>query len=323
MVSRNLLQDRSQSSLADVGLYIPTRNPNPLLEKCLSALTVQTVPTDFRLRFVAIVLNSTRARHKALAEELVTRFQKVFDSAVSLRLLVCPSPGIPSVRNYSIEDARAQQLDLLSFIDDDCEPAANWLETMLEQLSKSGADAAASAWMYQALGHRSSLVPTSVFDFQAYPIYRSTSEGHLYTSVASTRAVVFRLEKLETTNGSLRFDERFRDSGGSDTDFFLRWLQAKNSILFCPHTFVVEWLVGERLLMRWFLKRSFRRGFIAGREARPSLSRKSSEQFVEHRATRQKPQSRGFMYLGMLLLNFFRLLGGVWGFLGGKYRYYS
>lgn len=103
-----------------ISVLVPTRDRNEALRELLNSLGNQTLPAS---RFEVIVIDNSPARS---AEETVSGERKT--SPLSIRYLHQPAPGKSRAMNLGIEAARSE---LLAATDDDCLPAADWLETVV------------------------------------------------------------------------------------------------------------------------------------------------------------------------------------------------
>ncbi len=82
----------------------------------LEALTRQSLAPDE----VVVVDNNSRASY---AEVFAA-----YRGRLPLRTFVETTPGIPAARNRGIQEAREE---IIVFVDDDCVPAADWLEELM------------------------------------------------------------------------------------------------------------------------------------------------------------------------------------------------
>jgi len=101
-----------------VSVVIPTRNRGETLARCLSALARSDLPRD---RFEVVVVDDGG---DASVEDVTARH----GDGLRLRVVRLPWSGPARARNAGAEAARGR---LLAFLDDDCEPEADWLEKLL------------------------------------------------------------------------------------------------------------------------------------------------------------------------------------------------
>jgi glycosyltransferase involved in cell wall biosynthesis len=105
-------------------VIIPTHNRNEQLRACLQALAAQTYP---RGRFEVLVVDDGSLDPP---REIVASFHDSLD----ITLLVEPHGGPSAARNAGAGRARGE---FLAFTDDDCAPAADWLQNMSVNLARS------------------------------------------------------------------------------------------------------------------------------------------------------------------------------------------
>ena len=103
-------------------VVIPTYDRVASLARCLAALERQTVPVD------VIVVHDGDERAAII-------------DALPARVVRKPRGGAASARNAGVQHATT---DIVLFLDDDCEPVAEWAEHMLRAFDR-GADAVAGS----------------------------------------------------------------------------------------------------------------------------------------------------------------------------------
>ncbi|MCD6672183.1 MAG: glycosyltransferase [Burkholderiaceae bacterium] len=100
-------------------VIIPTRDRADLLERCLAALTRQTLAADeFE---VVVVDNGSRDATAQVAAGYATH--------LALRCIVAPEPGLHVGRHAGMRAARS---DVLMYTDDDAEPEPTWVEAVAQ-----------------------------------------------------------------------------------------------------------------------------------------------------------------------------------------------
>jgi glycosyltransferase involved in cell wall biosynthesis len=115
---------RASTSTPRVSVVIPTHNGGATLSRTLEALAAQTLPA---LEYEVIVVDDgSHDDTAAIAERAGVRV---------VRLI--PNHGVAIARNRGIEQARAT---VLAFTDDDCLPAPDWLERVLEAFADPTVD---------------------------------------------------------------------------------------------------------------------------------------------------------------------------------------
>lgn len=192
-------------SQLDVSVVIPTRNRETRLRFALEALAAQTLSRE---RFEVVVVRASDAE-----EPLVSA-----PPGLPVRFLGCP-PGPAAQRNLGWRAARAP---LIAFTDDDCRPAPNWLDRLLEAADRSEG----------ILQGRTEPDPDERHLFHG----RSRSieivgpnDWYATCNIAYSRQV------LERLGG---FDERFPAAWGEDTDLGLRARDAGAELSYVPDALV-------------------------------------------------------------------------------------
>lgn len=100
-------------------VIIPTRDRADLLERCLAALTRQTLAAE---QFeVVVVDNGSRDGTAKVAAGYATR--------LALRCIAAPEPGLHVGRHAGMRAARS---DVLMYTDDDAEPEPTWVESVAQ-----------------------------------------------------------------------------------------------------------------------------------------------------------------------------------------------
>jgi len=159
--------------------------------------------------------------------------------------------SIPKTRNRASRKALDAGVDFLVYIDDDEEPAIDWLENLIVCQSEFNADV-----VYGAVDPRiveKSYVGIADASYFCYPRYpRGEGLSHAYTHNVLLRAQVF--EEVGA------FDERWGLNGGDDTAFFSNAVALGFKIVACPEAVVVERIESERTTLSYLCRRSFRHG---------------------------------------------------------------
>ena len=165
-------------------------------------------------------------------------------------------PGIAAARNRALDEAPADAL--LIFIDDDERPTEGWLGLLL------------GTW---AASTPAAVVGPVISEYESEPA-AWLAAGHFFdrrrmltgttVDVAATNNLLLDLPALD----GLRFDERFGESGGSDT-LFTRTLSGRGSrMVWCDEAIVIDRVPASRLTREWVLRRAFRSGNSWSRTSR-------------------------------------------------------
>jgi succinoglycan biosynthesis protein ExoM len=160
-------------------------------------------------------------------------------------------PGIAHARNRALDEAG--DAHVLVFIDDDERPDAMWLTQLLDCYQREQSVAVAGAVIPDVGRIEDPWIEAGGFFVRAR--HRTGSE----VPAASTANLLIDLRQLEAL-GSVRFDERFGLSGGSDTMFTRELLARGGRIVWCDEAIVTDYIRPARANRGWVLQRHFRSG---------------------------------------------------------------
>ncbi|PYF98343.1 Glycosyltransferase, GT2 family [Georgenia satyanarayanai] len=163
-----------------------------------------------------------------------------------------PKPGIAAARNRCISLIGPAD-DAIVFTDDDEVVGENWLNDLIACANAFDADVVggpvrsvvpddAPAWIRQGNFFQRRIRPTG------------SSEG-----LPATNNVLVRSSALRQRD-QLRFDDRFSITGGSDTDFFARFIVGDVRFVWSSTAYVIDYLPSARLSFRWLFRRFTRGG---------------------------------------------------------------
>jgi glycosyltransferase involved in cell wall biosynthesis len=190
-----------------VSVVVPTHGRPELLERCLVALTAQTLP--WREYEVIVVADGPDDRARALVESsaCVARY-------VELRRRRGPA----AARNAGW---RAAAADIVAFTDDDTLPAADWLAAGLAAFA-SGCDAVAGR---------------VVMPISSTPTDYERDSARLAEAEFVTANCFVRAATLRAIGG---FDERFKLAWREDSDLQFRLLESGAIVARAPEAVVVH-----------------------------------------------------------------------------------
>ncbi|HXC55420.1 MAG TPA: glycosyltransferase family 2 protein [Rhizomicrobium sp.] len=168
-----------------------------------------------------------------------------------LRAVIAPARGIAQVRNTLVEQALADPaMQFLAMLDDDEWPEPHWLDALLREQAKSGADV---------------LQGSILFDFETRPEAGLENFDGM-SDIRNASGPIAMLQgagNLLMTRAALAtltrpwFDPAFALTGGEDRDFFMRLAAAGKSFAWSDegvaHTFVPV----TRSSLRWALSRAY------------------------------------------------------------------
>jgi len=182
-----------------------------------------------------------------------------------IELLEEPRRGISFARN-TLLDATAST-DWIAFIDDDEVPEPVWLSELLDVQEKTGAEVVTGP----VLRNFTEPPPAWAEKGSFFEAERYATGAPLW--VAYTGNVLFHRGSV-----SIRFDEQYALSGGSDSHFFRRLHRSGCRIVWADDAIVHEWVPASRVRVAWIMKRSFRVGNGIARialEANPGIATSS------------------------------------------------
>jgi succinoglycan biosynthesis protein ExoM len=225
----------------------------PSLRACVRGISRLSQAQGVSLDLVIVQNSGTGLSRDVAAIE--QKFATVSD------IILEPQKGIPQARNRAIRLAIERRYDYLAFIDDDAVPQADWLVEGVRALRQSGADA--------VTGPQHPVFPeTAPARLRSAAIYKAVNdvEGKK-RGWAATNNVIFSTRFVR--EHELLMDESFT-TGGSDKEFFKRFVRAGGRIIWAPKAIVTEEVTEERLTLAWAIRRSWRLGTTGFRIERAS-----------------------------------------------------
>ena len=172
------------------------------------------------------------------------------DSAVPVRYVVEPRPGIGAARQRALDESRHR--DVLVFVDDDEVPCRTWLDHLLHTWSVTGAAAVAGRVV-----PRYETVLDPWIEAGQFFVRRDLPTG---TAVESAPAGNLLIDLVQVRSLGVGFDPRFGLTGGEDT-LFTRQLRRRGGVIsFCRESKVIDIVPSERMTRRWVLRRAWSHG---------------------------------------------------------------
>lgn len=217
------------------------------LSETLASLARLIVPPGVRLGVIVAdndIEPSARARVEACRPAL----------SMDVQYVHCPAGNISIARNACLDQSTA---DYLAFVDDDETVEPQWLDRLLAEAEKAGADV--------VLGPVRALYAPDAPDWMRRGDFHSTHpvwvNGEIRTGY--TCNALLRLAAPSITGR--RFDRALGRSGGEDTDFFTQVHAAGGRIAFAGDAFVNEPVPPARAKFGWLARRRLRMGQTHGR----------------------------------------------------------
>lgn len=178
--------------------------------------------------------------------------------SINVKYVVELSRGIPFARNRALTEAESMGADFLCFIDDDEYPARDWLTQLMHTQRSTGAQLVGGpvrvAPADDSVGWWKSFVNTSLASRalrKEAKTAKAVLAGNKYTIVTNNWLADLRW----LADRNMRFDERHRYSGGSDTAFFRACLGNGCTIAWSSGAIVYETILPERLSLAYQYKR--------------------------------------------------------------------
>jgi succinoglycan biosynthesis protein ExoM len=225
-----------------VAICVCTRRRPKMLRACLDSLIAQTPPEGWAIALIVVENDDNPC-----CANIVADFQK--RAPYLIEYFNETEVGIPFARNAAIESVQALGSEWIAFIDDDELAEPDWLLRLCGRSEQAGVDAVQGAARYE--------YPSQSPDWLPHRALASRESGQILRT-ASTNNVMFRRTLTEDDGLGLRFDPRFRFTGGSDSDFFSRATENGACIVWEQLAVVSEIVPHSRLRLGWQLKRAFR-----------------------------------------------------------------
>jgi glycosyltransferase involved in cell wall biosynthesis len=215
----------------DVSVVVPTRDRPAALERCLRALSRQTL--EHALEVIVVDDGS----HPGAVAAVASRFPRV-------SVIRTERQNPAAARNAG---ARAAAGEVICLTDDDCEPESDWAERLAAAV-RHGADAAAGVTMVAPESGSASVASQLIADFL---VEHSRGQGR-HPTFAPTNNLACRATLL----AELPFDESYPLAAGEDRDWCARLVEAGHTLVFEEAARVVHATDEER----GFWRRNYRYG---------------------------------------------------------------
>ena len=223
------------TQVAFVSIVIPTYNRPQQLRACLEACAQLNYPRD---RFELIVVDDGSA---TLLDEVVAPFH----DRLALTLLRQENKGPAAARNRGAAKAKG---DILAFTDDDCLPAAAWLQALATRCAGMPGCAVGGSTL-NALPHNPFSTASQLLCTYIVSYYNAVPES----------ARFFPSNNLAFPAGGFRavggFDEAF--GAAEDRELCDRWLYHGHRIVWAKEAVVYH---AHNLTLRTFLRQHFHYG---------------------------------------------------------------
>jgi succinoglycan biosynthesis protein ExoM len=179
------------------------------------------------------------------------------DAPVHIRYVHEPRTSIANARNAGVSASSGR---LIAFIDDDMRPSPDWLNGVFEIMDSKNADVLIGAvepvfepCQQQRDGR---LLDTFRRDFRSPDGASIQVRRSGYISGVGTGNSVLRRATCITS--AEPFDPMFGQSGGEDTEFFLRLGQRRLKIVWSGRSLAYEIVASDRATMSYLVQRTYR-----------------------------------------------------------------
>lgn len=284
-----------------VSIVVPTYNRPAQLAACLEALAQLRYP---RARFEVIVVDDGSA---VLPEALIEPWRE----RLSITLLCQPHAGPAAARNAGAQRAHGE---FLAFTDDDCAPAADWLEKLAARL--------AATPQHMVGGQTANALPDNRFSTASQLLIDYL---YAYYNGDPCRARFFTSNNLALSAEGFRavglFDTSLTRAAGEDRDLCDRWLQQGNGMIFAPEAVVYH---AHALTLARFWRQHYRYGqaayYFHQKRARRGHGRIQLEPLKFYVRLLRYPftQKRGIQAAALAILLFLSQLANALGYFRGK-----
>ena len=194
---------------------------------------------------IIIVDNDAEGSAKVICNEFIERYD------INLKYDIEKQRGIPIARNHSI-DMVEENTDFIAILDDDEVPAEDWLDEFITAQEEFDADILTGPVKAHFVDCSDEWLK-SFFGSGNLPNGHNLNKDYnfVYTSNLFAKATLFQ---------HIRFDERFRFTGGSDTHLFMQINNNGYKVVWAARALVTEWLPPSRTNIKWILLRAYRLG---------------------------------------------------------------
>ena len=232
-----------------ISIIIPSQDRPEPLTRCLRAIATAGVE-DPGARFEVIVVNDGGAM---ALEPVVSAFR----DRLHVVLLEQAHAGPAAARNAGAALARGQ---FLAFLDDDCVPAANWLQTLTARFAAAPTRAIGGRTLNGLPDNLYSCASQLLADY----LYEYFNPEPQQPSFFASNNLALPREGFHVLGG---FDSRFPSAAGEDRDLCDRWLRHGYQMTYAPEVLIYH---AHTLTLRTFWKQHFNygRGAFCFRRAR-------------------------------------------------------
>jgi len=281
--------ERTDAEIPTVSVVIATHGRHASLTRCLTALAEQTLP---RHLFEVVVCDDGSS--VPVAPTIAS-----FDDRIALTVVRRARGGPAAARNEGAGHARGR---ILAFTDDDCAPAQDWLERLLERTKRHPGHMIGGS-IVNLLPRDPYATATQMIMSCVYDYYARNDVGHRFFSTTNLAVPAKRFWMLDG------FSERFPRAAGEDYDLCARWQEAGFPSVYAPEVEVGH-AHGHTLASFWRQHFGYGRALLRVREG---MSRRRGRSGIELEAPGfyqeiltyplQRMGARGLGYAALVLLS--------------------
>ncbi|GAB5458923.1 MAG: glycosyltransferase family 2 protein [Henriciella sp.] len=210
----------------------------------LRSIAEGNIPTDIDLT-VIVADNDI----KPTAQDLVTSLTLPF----AVKYVHAPAGNISIARNACLSHATAETL---IFIDDDELVSPYWLNEILAEQARSGADV--------VLGPVEAIYPDDAPNWMKRGKFHNSSATFVKGEILTGYSCNALINLVSPAATDLRFKLELGRTGGEDTMFFTELHQRGGKISYAPEALITEAVAPDRASFAWLFKRKIRFGQTHG-----------------------------------------------------------
>jgi succinoglycan biosynthesis protein ExoM len=225
-----------------ISICIATYRRPQRLQLVLEDLLAQTLPAQQ----ITVVDNDAQGSAREVAEAFARA-----NPQLPLAYEIQPARNIALTRNRTVALADG---DWLAFIDDDERAPAGWLELLMSEAQRLGADGLLGPVVPQVPDSAPAWIRAGRF----YDFPRMSTGTEVPDNQLRFGNIILRGSLVRAEPGP--FDVRYALMTGEDADLLLRLRARGARILWCNEALVHEPVEANRLSFRWLLKRSYSGG---------------------------------------------------------------
>lgn len=212
-----------------------------MLTACIDSIMFQNIPKAWNVE-ILIVDND--------AEQSAANIIQGYNNSTIPVMYFCEkNQGIPFARNRGCFESLNRNVDWILFIDDDENADQNWLISYAQSMEKYAGDVYSGPVRY--------IFPKNHADWLGNKGDSETPDGALKRRASTNNALVHK-KVFEPSGYGLMFDVDMTFTGGSDTDFFIRYEKLGGKIIHVANAVVAEVVIPNRLKVTWRLSRQYR-----------------------------------------------------------------